>query len=63
MAEGEEEAKGGEVRFTAAPQLWAYLQWLSRNSILGKSPSEVAEQVLVHRLSEMKAEDFKAGKL
>jgi len=48
------------VKFTAGPQLWAYLQWLAKNSILGKTPGEVAQQVLVQRLSEMKAEDFKA---
>lgn len=50
---------GGIVKFTAGPQLWAYLSWLSRNTILGKTPGEVAQQVLVQRLSEMKTEDFK----
>jgi hypothetical protein len=54
---------GGIVKFTAGPQLWAYLTWLSKHTILGKTPGEVAQQVLIQRLSDMKAEDFKADKL
>lgn len=51
---------GGTVKFNASPQLWTYLQWLSKHTILGKTPGEVAQQVLIQRLSEMKAEDFVA---
>jgi len=50
---------GGTVKFNAGPQLWSYLQWLSRNTILGKTPGEVAQQILVQRLSDMRVEDFK----
>lgn len=51
---------GGIVRFTAGPPLWNYLSWLSKHTVLGKNPNEVAQQILVQRLSEMKAEDFKS---
>lgn len=54
---------GGVVKFTAGPQLWAYLTWLSKNTMLGKTPGEVAEQVLIQRLSDMRAENFKVEKL
>jgi hypothetical protein len=58
-----EKQKVNEVRFTASPQLWAYLEWLSKHTLLGKTPSDVAEQVLVQRLSDMRQEDFKADKI
>jgi hypothetical protein len=59
----EDVGKPKEVRFTPSPQLWAYLEWLSKHTILGKTPSDVAAQVLVQRLSDMRQEDFKADKL
>ena len=59
--EGEvEENKGGkQVRFTVSPQVWRYLSWLSRNSVLGATEHEVARQILVDRLAEMRQEDYK----
>lgn len=56
-------AGGGVVRFTAGAPLWAYLTWLSKHTVLGKNPNEVAQQILVQRLSEMRAEEFKVEKL
>ena len=53
------DAETGKVRFTPSPQLWAYLGWLSRNTLLGKSENEVAEHVLVQRLTEMRQEDYR----
>lgn len=61
MTEHKEEkppAGGGTVKFNAGPQLWAYLEWLSRHTLLGDTPGKVAQQVLVQRLSEMKQEGF-----
>jgi hypothetical protein len=51
----------GEVRFTASGQLWKYLSWLSRNTVLGKTENEVAKQVLTDRLAEMRREDYSDG--
>lgn len=56
--EGELE-KGGEIRFTASPQMWRYLGWLSRNTLLGRSEIDVARQIITQRLSEMRQEDFR----
>jgi hypothetical protein len=56
-AEGDKEK--GEVRFTPSPKAWAYLTWLSRNTVLGKSPHAVAEHILMQRLSEMRQDDYK----
>ncbi len=63
MTSEQEKQKTGEVRFTASPQLWAYLEWLSKHTLLGKTPNDLAEQVLVQRLSDMRQEDFKVEKL
>jgi hypothetical protein len=60
MADEPDDTKDGEVRFKAGPQLWAYLGWLSRHTLLGKTHNEVAEHVLRRRLSEMREEDFKS---
>ncbi len=51
--------EAGEVRFTPPPQVWKYLGWLSRNTLLGKDEREVARQVLIAKLSEMRQEDFR----
>jgi hypothetical protein len=48
-----------EVRFTINAQAAEYLHWLSKNTVLGKTPNEVAAQILVARLSEMRGENFK----
>lgn len=62
MADDTDEAKGGElVRFTAPPQLWKYLGWLSRNTVLGKDEHQVARQILTERLAQMRQEDYRDG--
>jgi hypothetical protein len=60
MAEETDDGKSGEqVRFTAAPQVWKYLGWLARNTVLGKSEHEVAKQLLIEKLAEMRQEDYR----
>ena len=54
-----EQEKGDQVRFTASPQMWKYLGWLARNTVLGKTGNEVAKQVLAAKLSEMRQEEYK----
>lgn len=53
--------KGDVVRFTAAPQLWKYLGWLSRNTVLGKDEHQVARQILTDRLAQMRQENYSDG--
>jgi len=48
----------GEVRFTVSAQLYSYLEWLSKNTVLGKTENEVAKQVLTQRLTEMRTETY-----
>jgi hypothetical protein len=47
------------VRFTAARQVWKYLGWLARNTVLGKNEHEVAKQLLIERLTQMRQEDYR----
>lgn len=54
-----DEDKGDQVRFTAGPQVWKYLGWLSRNTVLGKTEHEVAKQILIARLAEMRQESYR----
>jgi uncharacterized membrane protein len=54
-----EQEKGEIVRFTAPPQVWKYLGWLARHTLLGKTEHEVARQVLISKLSEMRGEEYK----
>ncbi|MDP2125538.1 MAG: hypothetical protein Q8J92_14280 [Parvibaculum sp.] len=61
MADDDEKTKPTEIRFTPSLQVSRYLDWLSRNTVLGKNPNEVAEQILVQRLSEMRREDYSDG--
>jgi len=56
---GDEAEKDGEVRFSINGQTVAYLNWLTRHTTLGKGPNDVARQVLIQRLSEMRQEDFR----
>lgn len=56
-----ESEKGGEVRFRPSLAMWKYLGWLSRNTVLGRSENEVAQQVLTDRLAEMRQEDYRDG--
>lgn len=53
-----EEDKNGELRFTVSGRLFAYLGWLVRSTVLGKTENDVARQILTQRLSEMRDEQF-----
>ena len=55
-AEGE---KVPEVRFTPPPQVWKYLGWLARNTLLGRTEQEVARQILIARLTKMRQENYR----
>jgi hypothetical protein len=55
----DEPERGGEVRFTPSPNQWAYLGWLVRNTLLGKTENEVAKQLLTTKLAEMRQEDYR----
>lgn len=55
--------KRPEIRFNVTPRVWKYLEMLSGHSVLGDSPNEIAQHVLLQRLSEMRQEDFTADKL
>ena len=52
-------AKKNDIRFTVNQTAANYLQWLVENTTLGKTPNEIAKQVLIQRLSEMRGEDFR----
>jgi hypothetical protein len=54
--------KSQEVRFTASPQMWKYLNWLSRHTLLGKNEHEVAKQVLTDKLTAMRGEEYRDPK-
>jgi hypothetical protein len=60
MAEVDDE-KGEQVRFTAPPQVWKYLGWLARHTVLGKNEHEVARQLLVEKLASMRQETYSDG--
>ena len=59
MADDSDDEKIGEVRFTPPPQVWKYLGFLSRNTLLGKTEQEVARQLLINKLAEMRQEDYR----
>ena len=61
MSSSSQEEKDGEVRFSVNGQTLAYLNWLARHTTLGKGPNDVARQLLIQRLSEMRQENFKDG--
>lgn len=61
MPDGVDEEKGGEVRFTVSANLWRYLGWLARNTVLGRNENEVARQVLTAQLAEMRSETYSDG--
>jgi hypothetical protein len=56
-----DEQEKGEIRFTVSGSLFAYLGWLVRNTVLGRTENDVARQILTQRLSEMRQEDFRDG--
>jgi hypothetical protein len=61
MPDEPDDERGGEVRFAVSRQQWAYLGWLMRNTVLGRSESEVARHLLTTKLSELRGEKFEDG--
>ena len=59
----EPEGKEGEIKFSINSQAFSYLQWLVKNTTLGRGRNEVARQLLIQRLTEMKGENYKVDKL
>jgi len=51
--------KDPELRFRVSKRVWEYLEWLGRHTVLGDTPGEVAERILLQRLAEMRQEDYK----
>lgn len=43
----------------ASAQLYGYLGWLAKNTALGRSENEVAEQILTETLSKMRGESYR----
>lgn len=62
MADESEAEKGEIVRFTVTPQVWKYLGWLSRNTLLGKTEQKVAEQLLIAKLTKMRRKKYRDPK-
>ena len=58
MADDSDDEKISDIRFTPPPQVWKYLGWLARHTLLGKTEQEVARQVLINKLAEMRREDY-----
>jgi hypothetical protein len=58
MADETDVQETGEVRFKPSPQLWRYLGWLARNTVLGRNEHEVARQVLTTKLTEMRRDEY-----
>ena len=52
-----------EVRFYVSTTLHAYLGWLSRNTLLGRSENEVARHLLTKRLEEMRQSGYREEEL
>jgi hypothetical protein len=46
------------LRMTVSAELFAYLEWLMRNTLLGDTPNEVASYLLRKRLEEMRQSDY-----
>jgi hypothetical protein len=61
MADESETEKPGEIRFSVSANLWKYLGFLVRNTVLGRNENEVARQILTERLAEMRQEDYRDG--
>ncbi len=55
-------AKKPEIRFTVSSRHYEYLNWLMKNTVLGRTENEVAQHVLTQRLSEMRKEDYQDEK-
>jgi hypothetical protein len=56
MADGDQ--KGPHVDVTVSAKLYEYLDFLSRNTILGRKESDVARTVLTRRLEQMLEEKY-----
>ena len=50
--------KTEDIRMVVSAELYAYLGWLSRNTILGNSENEVARYLLTQRLEAMIASKY-----
>lgn len=61
MADDQESEKAGELRFAVSPNLWRYLGFLVKNTVLGRNENEVARQILTERLTQMRQEDYRDG--
>jgi hypothetical protein len=61
MADESDDEKLGEVHFTPCLQVWKYLGWLFRNTVLGKNENDVARQILIERLAIMRREYYQDG--
>ncbi len=59
MIDETESERGDIVRFTATPQMWKYLGWLARHTLLGKTEHEVAKQLLTTKLTKMRREKYR----
>jgi hypothetical protein len=57
----EPEPEKTEVRFGVSANLWKYLGFLVKNTVLGRNENEVARQILTDRLAEMRQEDYREG--
>jgi hypothetical protein len=44
-------------------QLYGYLRWLSRNTLLGTSENDVAMYLLTQRLEQMRQSGYEEGDL
>jgi hypothetical protein len=51
------------IRMRVSPQLFAYLSYLAKHTLLGASENDVAEHVLTRRLEEMLLADYHKKKI
>lgn len=54
----EKKLKTVPMRLSVSPNLFEYLGYLSRNTLLGASENDVAEYLLTQRLEAMQAENY-----
>lgn len=46
------------LRMSVSVELYAYLEWLTRNTLLGDSPNEIASYLLRKQLENMRQSDY-----
>jgi hypothetical protein len=51
------------IRMNVSARLYAYLSWLSRNTLLGTSENDVAMFLLTQRLEEMRQAGYREKEL